>query len=173
MSTTTPTTTAAAPEQVLAHVRPARGLWSDAWRRLRRNKMAMVGLVYLAFLAIVAIFAPAIAPHNPVKTDVRDAGVYRQAAWIHDPNPMRTGKWDYPLGTDSVGRDVFSRLIYGTRVSLIVGFIPMFFTLLLGVLIGTAAGYLGRRVDNFLMRVTDVVYAFPALLFFIIMQVAF
>ena len=153
--------------------RPARSLWSDAWRRLRRNKMAMVGLVYLGFLLVVALSAPLIAPHNPVRTDVRNAGTYRQAAWIKDVNPLRTGKWDYPLGSDSVGRDVYSRLIYGTRVSLIVGFIPMFFTLLIGVAIGLVAGYAGGVLDNFLMRVTDIVYAFPSLLFFIIMQLSF
>jgi len=152
---------------------PPRSLWSDAWRRFRRNKMAIVGVVYLLFLTVVAIFAPVIAPHNPVKTDVAHAGVYRQAAWIHDPNPMRTGTWEYPLGTDAVGRDVFSRLIYGTRVSLIVGFIPMICTLLIGTVIGLIAGYAGGRIDNLLMRFTDVIYAFPDLLFFIIMQVAF
>jgi len=173
MSTTAPTFTGAR-DQTLANTRPPRSLWSDAWRRLRRNKMAMAGLVYLAFLAVVAIFAPLIAPHNPVKSgNVRETGQYRKAAWVQDPNPLRAGKWDYPLGTDSIGRDVFSRLIYGTRVSLIVGFIPMFFTLLIGVTIGLIAGFAGGWLDNVLMRVTDVVYAFPSLLFFIIMQISF
>jgi oligopeptide transport system permease protein len=160
-------------EQALANTRPSRSLWSDAWRRLRRNKMSMVALVYLAFLGVVALAAPLIAPHNPVQTDARRAGTYRKAAWVEDPNPMRTGNWDYPLGTDSVGRDVFSRLIYGTRISLIVGFIPMFFTLLIGVTLGLIAGYAGGFVDNLLMRFADVVFAFPALLFFIIMQISF
>ena len=109
------------PARQLERVRPSRSLWSDGWRRLTRNKMAVTGLIYIGFLAVVAIFAPVIAPHNPVETDVVNAGTYRQAAWISDPNPMRTGSWDYPLGTDSVGRDVFSRLVYGTRVSLVVG----------------------------------------------------
>lgn len=152
--------------------RPSRSLWSDAWRRLRRNRMAMLGLCYLIFLALVSLAAPLIAPHNPITGDVRTAGQYRQAAWISDPNPMRAGTWTYPLGTDSNGRDVFSRLIYGTRVSLVVGFIPMFFTLLIGVTIGLMAGFVGGWLDNLLMRITDVVYAFPALLFFIIMQVS-
>ena len=161
------------PARQLESVRPSRSLWSDGWRRLTRNKLAVAGLIYIGFLAVVAVFAPVIAPHNPVETDVVNAGTYRQAAWISDPNPMRTGSWDYPLGTDSVGRDVFSRLVYGTRVSLVVGLIPMVLTLVIGVTIGLVAGYAGGRVDNLLMRLTDIVYAFPALLFFVIMQVAF
>ncbi len=157
----------------LAAARPSRSLWGNAWRQFRRNKMAMVGLAYLALLAIVAVFAPLIAPHNPVQSDVRTAGQYRQAAWIDNPNPLKAGLWDYPLGTDSIGRDVFSRLVYGTRISLVVGFIPMAVILLIGVPVGLAAGFAGGRLDNALMRFTDIVYAFPALLFFIIMQIAF
>src|SRR5687768_3805784 len=104
MATTAPTI-ADVKGQMLTGMRAPRSLWSDAWRRLRRNKMAMVGLVYLAFLVVVALAAPLIAPHNPVRADVRNAGTYRQAAWIGDANPMRAGKWDYPLGSDSIGRD--------------------------------------------------------------------
>jgi len=154
-------------------VRPPRSLWSNAWRRLRKNRMALVGLVYLALLCVVAIFAPAIATNNPVRTDVAVAGTLRQAAWVEDPSPVRTGSWGYPLGTDSIGRDVFSRLIYGTRVSLVVGFFPMLVILLIGVPFGLMAGYRGGRIDNLMMRVTDVVYAFPALLLAIIMQISF
>ena len=135
--------------------------------------MAIAGLAYLVFLVVVAIFAPVIAPQNPVRSDVAVAGTLRQAAWIEDPNPMRTGSWDYPLGTDSIGRDVFSRLVYGTRVSLVVGFIPMVVILLIGVPFGLIAGFKGGRIDNLMMRITDVVYAFPALLLAIIMQISF
>lgn len=150
-----------------------RSLWTNAWRRLRRNKMAMVSIGVLIFLIIVAIFAPLIAPHNPVTSDVGAAGTYRNAAWIDNVNPKKAGSWDYPLGTDSIGRDVFSRLVFGTRVSLIVGFIPMAVILTIGVPVGLAAGFFGGRVDDFLMRMTDVVYAFPALLLAIIMQISF
>ncbi len=178
MSTAAPTTVRPLEQEqaglgALVPARPSRSLWTNAWRQFRRNKMAMVGLAYLIFLAFVAILAPAIAPHNPVRTDVAEAGQYRQAAWIVNPNPMKTGSWDYPLGTDSIGRDVFSRLVYGTRISLIVGFIPMTIILLIGVPLGLTAGFAGGRVDTFLMRITDIVYAFPALLFFIIMQISF
>lgn len=153
--------------------RKPRSLWSNAWIQFRRNKMALAGVVFLAFLTMVAIFAPVIAPHNPVYSDVKGAGKYRQAAWIKDDNPAKSGTWEYPLGTDSIGRDVFSRLVYGTRISIVVGFIPMAVILMIGVPIGLIAGYAGGRLDNLLMRLTDVVYAFPALLFFIVMQIAF
>jgi len=167
------TATAQALDRDLLLRRPPRSLWSDAWRRFRKNRLALIGLAYIFFLAVIAVAAPLVAPHNPVQSDVQHAGVFRPPAWIRAPNPMRTGSWEYPLGTDSVGRDVFSRLVYGTRVSLVVGFVPMVFTVSIGMLIGLVAGYAGGRVDNLLMRFTDVVYAFPDLLLFIIMQVAF
>jgi oligopeptide transport system permease protein len=166
-----PAATAALPG-TLGSVRAPRSLWSNAWRQFRRNKLAMAGIIYLIFLAFVAIFAPAIAPHNPVQSDLRTAGKYRQAAWIQVDDPKKTGDWSYPLGTDGNGRDVFSRLVYGTRISLVVGFIPMTVIMLIGIPVGLAAGFAGGGLDNFLMRMTDIVYAFPALLFFIIMQIS-
>jgi oligopeptide transport system permease protein len=156
----------------LGGTRAPRSLWSNAWRQFRRNKLAIAGMVVLFFLAAVAIFAPVISPHNPVQSDLRTAGKYRQAAWIETDNPKTTGNWSYPLGTDGNGRDVFSRLVYGTRISLVVGFIPMVVIMLIGIPIGLAAGYVGGTLDNLLMRLTDIVYAFPALLFFIIMQIS-
>src|SRR5687768_4902965 len=77
----------------LTQTRPSRGLWRDAWRRLSRNKMAIAGICYLAFLVVVAIFAPVIAPHNPVQSDVKAAGTYRQAAWIDDKEQKKDGSW--------------------------------------------------------------------------------
>ena len=153
--------------------KPSRSLMSNALRQFRRNKMAMVSLVFLGFLAVAAVGAPLIAPHNPVQSDVKVAGKYRQAAWVESDDPKKSGTWDHPLGTDSIGRDVFSRLVYGTRISIVVGFVPMAVILLIGVPVGVAAGYFGGRLDNVLMRLTDIVYAFPALLFFIVMQISF
>jgi len=171
MSTSAPTLVTQ--EQALFTNRAPRSLWSDAGRRLRRNKMAMLGLVYLALMVVVAVFAPVLAPHNPVTADVAKGGTFRKPAWVSDPNPLRDGSWEYPLGTTSIGRDVWSRLIYGSRISLVVGFIPMICTLLIGVTVGLISGYAGGIADNTLMRITDVVYALPPLLFFIIMQVSF
>jgi oligopeptide transport system permease protein len=152
--------------------KPPRSLWSNAWRQFRRNKLAIAGMFYLALLVVVAIFAPVIATHNPVQSDLRTAGKYRQAAWIQTDNPKTTGDWSYPLGTDANGRDVFSRLVYGTRISLVVGLIPMAVIMAIGIPVGLTAGFAGGKLDNFLMRLTDIVYAFPALLFFIIMQIS-
>jgi oligopeptide transport system permease protein len=142
-------------ESPLTAMRPQRSLWTNAFRRLRRNVMAMLALAYLLFMLVVAILAPVIAPHNPIRTDVAKAGTLRQAAWVEN------------------ARDVFSRLVYGARVSLVVGFIPMVVIMIIGVPMGLIAGFAGGRIDNLLMRLTDVIYAFPSLLLAIIMQISF
>ncbi len=150
--------------------RAPRSLWSDARRRLLRNKAAVAGIVFILLLALVAIAAPLIAPHPPLK--IFPGNSYRQAAWVDTGQARSTGDWTYPLGTDSIGRDVLSRLIYGTRTSLVVGFIPMIITLVLGTTIGLIAGYTGGWVDTLLMRIADIVFSFPSLLFFIIVMAA-
>jgi oligopeptide transport system permease protein len=130
----------------------------------------MVGLGIIAFFALVALLAPLIAPHNALQYYA--GNTFRAPAWVTLPNDPRTGDWRFPLGTDAIGRDVLSRLIFGTRTSMIAGFIPMFIIVSIGTLIGMIAGFAGGRVDNLLMRFTDVVYAFPDLLFIIIMMTA-
>ncbi len=150
--------------------RPPRSLWHDAWLRLRRNKAAMLSISIIAALALIAIFAPLISPHAPLEQNPNNA--YRQAAWMSADNPARTGDWRWPLGTDSLGRDVLSRLIYGTRVSLAVGVVPMAIEVILGMTIGLIAGFAGGRADNWIMRGIDILMAFPDLLLFIIMTAA-
>jgi len=150
--------------------RAPRSLWSDARRRLLRNRAAVLSLVYLGILVVIAIMAALLAPHNALQ--IFPGQTYRQAAWIGTGNPATTGTWEFPLGTDAVGRDVLSRLIYGTRTSLVVGFIPMAITLAIGTLVGLIAGSQGGWVDALLMRFADIVYSFPALLFFIIVMTA-
>src|SRR5262245_32249086 len=130
--------------------RAPRSLWSDARRRLLRNKAAVGAMLYIAFLVIVAIIAPLLAPHNAL--EIFPGQTYRQAAWIHTNQPATTGTWEFPLGTDSIGRDVLSRLLYGTRTSLIVGFVPMVFTIFLGTVIGLISGFSGGWLDMVLMR---------------------
>ncbi|HEY0601862.1 MAG TPA: ABC transporter permease [Herpetosiphonaceae bacterium] len=168
---TTASRTAMGQEDRTLLARAPRSLWSDARRRLLRNKAAVAGLIYIALLAIIAIAAPLIAPHPPLQ--IYPGNTYRQAAWIETPNNPRTsGSWDYPLGTDAIGRDVLSRLIFGTRTSLVVGFIPMVLTLVIGTTVGLIAGYRGGWVDTLLMRIADIVFSFPSLLFFIIVMSA-
>src|SRR5262245_60286705 len=151
--------------------RAPRSLWSDARRRLLRNRAALGSLIFIGLLIVIAIAAPLLAPHNAL--EIYPGQTYRQAAWIQTPNqPEVTGTWEFPLGTDAVGRDVLSRLVYGTRTSLIVGFIPMAITLGVGTLIGLTAGFAGGWVDAFLMRFADIVYSFPSFLFFIIVMAA-
>ncbi len=145
-------------------------LYQDAWNRLLKNKAAVVSMFVVGFFAIVAIFAPLLAPHNAL--EIYPNNSFRPPMWIYSEDPTQSGLAEFPLGSDSIGRDVLSRAIYGTRTSLIVGFIPMLLIVTIGTIIGLAAGYFGGRVDNLLMRFTDIIYAFPDLLFFIIMMTA-
>ncbi len=149
---------------------PRRSLLTDAWYRLVRNKASVVSMIFLAVLLLVAIFANLLSPHNPLafnpgKDYLPPVWVATNAAGDH-PDPT------FIMGTDTLGRDVFSRVIYGTRVSFVVGFVPTFIIVVVGTLIGLWAGYAGGRTDNLLMRFTDVIWAFPDLLFFIIVMIA-
>lgn len=168
MTTTAPTLSRGA---IDLSVKKERSLWSDAWRRLTRNKAAVVSMGIIVLLALIAIFAPVLAPYNPVVQTKNNS--LRLPAWVHDANPTRDGNSQYLLGTDALGRDVLSQLIYGTRVSLLVGIVPVIITLIIGVTIGLVSGFMGGSVDNLLMRFTEIVYAFPDLLFVIIVTTAF
>ncbi len=128
--------------------------------------MAIAGAVYIIIMALIAIFADVLAPHNPNAIDP-NAVPNTPPFWVSGHNPQ------YILGTDSLARDELSRLIYGARVSLIVGFVPVFIVAAIGITVGMTSGWLGGRADNIIMRIVDVVYAFPALLFYIVVQSAF
>lgn len=168
MATTAPTLSRRAVDLSL---KKERSLWSDAWRRLTRNKAAVVSMGIIVVLALIALFAPLLAPYNPVIQTGNNS--LRLPAWVHDANPKRDGTSQYVFGTDALGRDVLSQLIYGTRVSLLVGIIPVIITTLIGVTVGLVSGFAGGSVDNLLMRFTEIVYAFPDLLFVIIVTTAF
>jgi peptide/nickel transport system permease protein len=132
------------------------GVWARMWESLRRDKLALLGaLIVLAFV-VLAVFAPALAPHDPTVQfgdGITDAGA---------PLPP-THK--FPFGTDDLGRDLLSRLIYGARVSLVIGVVANGIAMVLGVAIGAVAAYVGGLVDNILMRFTDIMMAFPVFLF--------
>jgi oligopeptide transport system permease protein len=131
-------------------------LWRDAWRRLLHNKLAVVGGVTVALLCFVAIFANVLAPQSYTKANF--GNIYQF--------PSR----EFPLGTDQLGRDVLSRMIYGARVSMLVGLGSQVIVVLLGVPLGATAGYLGGRADILMTRFIDVMYAFPRLLFVILIM---
>ncbi len=168
----TATTSPRAPAQVaqLPSTRPPRSLMADAWSRLIRNKASVMGMIIIAFFALLVVFAPQVAPENPLK--INSGKGYLPPAWVATSNTGKHGDPQFLLGTDTLGRDVLSRVIYGARVSMIVGFIPTSIILTVGTLVGLIAGYAGGRVDNLLMRFTDIMYGYPDLLFFIIVMVS-
>ncbi len=133
-------------------------LWGDAWRRLLRNRMAVLGGVVVILLLLVALLADWIAPYSPTKQDY--------SAIFQAPG----GK--YLLGTDNLGRDQLSRLIYGARVAVMAGVFTQLVILAIGIPIGAVAALVGGKVDDLLMRFTDIVYAFPDLLLIILLSTA-
>ncbi len=150
--------------------RPPRSLWRDAMHRLVRNRATVISAIVLLLFVIVAVFAPVIAPENPLK--INDGKGYLPPAWVTKGPTGKAGEAKFLLGTDTLGRDVLSRTIYGARVSMVVGIIPTLIILIVGVSLGLLAGYRGGQVDNLLMRFADIIYAFPDLLFFIIVMAA-
>jgi ABC-type dipeptide/oligopeptide/nickel transport system permease subunit len=161
---------AARSAELMVLSRPSRSLWVDAWSRLIRNKAAVVGMVVIVVFTIVAVFAPLLAPHDPLK--IYDGTRFTPPAWVERASTGKAGDSRFLLGTDSIGRDLLSRIIYGARVSMIVGLTPVAIILVIGILVGLVSGYSSPRVDNLLMRLTDVIYAFPDLLFYIIMMIS-
>ena len=149
--------------------RKQRSLAGDAFERLRKNRAAMLGLFIILVAGIAAAFAPLVAPFDPLTT-FDEAG--RANPSLREPlwgNPKYVDA-RHPFGTDQIGRDILSRLIWGARVSMVVGFVPVAMVFMIGVSIGMLAGYRGGRTDQLLMRLTDIIYAFPDLLFVIIIM---
>lgn len=144
------------------HVTPlavrSRGLWSDAFRRLRRHRLGMFGLVILLSVVILAVFGPSVLTHNPNTMDF--------TAQFARPSLQ------HPFGTDDFGRDIFTRVAYGARVSLQVGVISVGLAATVGSLLGLLAGYSNRFIDEIVMRSMDVLYAFPAILLAIAVMAA-
>jgi oligopeptide transport system permease protein len=164
---TTTATAQARPAQLDVMERPQRSLWGDAVYRLRRNKAAVAGLIVIAFFSLIAIFADFLAPYGPLDQNTPKAmmePLWSQALGSQYTDPA------YLLGSDQLGRDILSRLMHGARISLIVGIVPVTVIFLVGATVGMLSGYIGGWLDNGLMRLTDIVYAFPDLLFVIIIM---
>jgi peptide/nickel transport system permease protein len=152
------------PEGVeLTPVLRSHGLWRDALRSTLRTKSAKVGLVLLLFLIVLAVFAPLIAPYGPNEV-LLDTGVkVREPPCIHVFG-CASDKPQHIMGIDGNGRDEFSRIVYGSRISLLAGFSAVAVAVVIGTLLGLLAGFYGRWSDNVIMRFMDVLLAFPALL---------
>lgn len=122
---------------------------APAWKAVRRRPTLLAGLILLSIFLLVALMAPVIAPYDPIlqNGDLR----------------LQPPSWAHPFGTDNFGRDIFSRVIWGTRVDLQIAVIGVVFPFLIGTVVGTLAGYLGGKVDTVFMRVIDIILAFPFL----------
>ena len=137
----------------LQHIE-SQSLTSITWRQIRKNRLAIIGFVVLVFLVLVAIFADYVAPYDPYETN-----------YANVKQPPSAEHW---IGTDELGRDAFSRLIYGTRISLTIGIIVVGISMSIGVPLGALAGYYGGLPDLIIMRIVDVLMAFP----FIVLAIA-
>ncbi len=134
-------------------------LWKDAFNRLISNKFSLFGLIYIIFIVVLALLTPLIAPYDYALQNL-DLG----------PSGPSSEHW---LGTDTLGRDLLTRMMYGSRISLMVGFLATTVALLIGVVWGTVAGFSGGKVDTVMMRIVDVLYGIPFIIFVILLMVIF
>lgn len=160
MNETLPTTSIETPIIAEATVK-GRGLWGNAWRRLRKNYAALFSLILLSFIVLLTLLAPYLSPYE---YDAVDYDNFSTAPSFENA---------HYFGTERNGRDLFVRTLYGGRVSLSVGIVATFVSLVIGVLWGAIAGFVGGRVDNIMMRFVDILYAMPFMFFIIMLTVAF
>ena len=151
-------------DQAMAAALPqgaARGFWADAWRRLRRNKAAMVAASLILLIALLAFIGPSFSPHSFDAID-----------WDNMAVPPG-GPNDHWLGTDRLGRDLFVRTLAGVQISLQIGLLATLVSLCIGVAFGATAGYLGGKIDNIMMRFVDILYSLPYIFIVIILSTLF
>lgn len=151
--------------------RRSSGVWRDAFGRLIKNRLAILGGLFVIFLALLAIFGPRFAPWPFDRQDTAAVLQYRIQTGKQAIDPFVSSV--HPLGTDQLGQDILSRVMDGAQISLSVALVVQIVVLLIGMPIGALAGWFGGRIDTYLMRFTDVMYAFPDLLLIILMSVAF
>ena len=143
----------------IARAERGTSLWADAWLRLRRNKLALIGFAVLSLFVVIALLTPWIAPYS-----------YQAQNLELGASPPSAQHW---LGTDIFGRDLLTQILYGGRISLAVGFVATAVALLIGVTWGAIAGYAGGRVDAVMMRLVDILYALPFMIFIVLLTVVF
>ncbi|MCL6456435.1 MAG: ABC transporter permease [Gorillibacterium sp.] len=140
-----------------AIVRPQLTFWQEAWLKLWKNKLALLGLIVIILLILLAAFGPLLTEQNYSKQTLTQAN--------HKPDGVHL------FGTDELGRDVFARILYGARISLFIGITAALIDLIIGMIYGGIAGYIGGRIDNIMMRFVDILYGIPYLLIVILMMV--
>ncbi len=149
-------------------------LWKDAWRRLLKNRLAVFGLIVVIVIAITSLIGP---PIIKAATGYTYDLIPRDVLLIKSIPPFRSAEgsfsWAHPMGTDNSGRDVLARVLLGGRISLMVGIISTIVSLIIGVSYGAVAGYLGGRIDNWMMRVVDVLYSLPYIILVIVLLAMF
>ena len=146
---------------------PSSSLGHDAWRRLRRNRLAMLGGAFLIFMILLSLTTPWLTRHVVVDENI---AAYNQQDRRLGATPPSKANW---LGTDERGRDALTRILYGGRISLMIGLVGTAVSVFIGVLYGALAGYLGGRIDALMMRLVDILYALPFTIFVILLMVFF
>ncbi|MDQ7093962.1 ABC transporter permease [Desulfosporosinus sp. PR] len=139
--------------------RPSTTLWQDARRRFRMNPLAMGGLFVLILIILYALVGPFLTQFNYYSNDLHSTLI--PPSWLH------------PFGTDELGRDILTRTMYGTRISLVIGFGSVLINLTIGIFYGGISGYFGGRIDNFMQRLIDIIFSIPDLLYVILLMVTF
>ncbi len=159
------TTSTAEPMRLTTSVPSSEGPWRRAGHQFLRQRSALIGLVVIGLLAFTALFAPLLAPNDPIGVLLgKEAGIVKRSGPCVHLFGCPADQPQHIMGVDGNFRDLFSRIIYGARLSLLTGFVTVSISLVLGVLLGAVAGYLGGWLDNLIMRLLDVLLAFPFLL---------
>ena len=146
-------------DKTVETTRLERFLDGDVWHSFKKSPVAIIAFIVTVIFLLAAVFAPLVSPHNPfdlASIDLMDSSL--PPAW------MEEGDSRFFLGTDDQGRDIFSTIVYGARISLLVGFASVIFSMVVGITLGLISGYAGGRVDAFIMRVADIQLSFPAIL---------
>ncbi len=138
-------------------IRPSKSYFQDAWSRLKNDKLALTGLIIILLVILMAIFAPYLSSYE-----------YDEQNFLEISEPPG---FEHFFGTDVFGRDIFVRVLYGARISLAVGFMASFINLFIGVIYGGIAGFSGGKIDNFMMRIVDVIYSVPVMIYVILIMV--
>ena len=160
MSDAVPVPAAVAPASAKAAARPGGTLWSDAWRRLKRNHMAVISGVVLLVIGLLCLLAP-------ILPGLADPNATNFELGVTGPS------WAHPMGTDLLGRDMLARTIHGGRISILVGIVGTLVSILIGVSYGAISAYLGGRTDEVMMRIVDVLYSLPYIFLVILLLVLF